>query len=117
MNPNTISFVMVIVFCVGVVVGALTIAIGFGELLYKYPIIGCIREADNDLFDNYNIMYTEESLVDVFQWQCANQYVDFNITDDKDLFVYGNKTDYGLIDNFFMFIDISSYNTTNESVI
>ena len=83
--------ILIGIFSIGMVVGALIMSLGIGGMLNRYPVVNCIYELDNALYQS-DSSFTDSSLIDVVQWRCAKQYVDFNTTDYSDLFIFKNNT-------------------------
>ena len=86
---------MLLMFVIGVIFGVFALvstSIMAGDvMLERYPIVGCIFTLDEAFYTN-TLMFTENSTIDVIQWRCAKQYVDFNITNYSDLFIINNQS-------------------------
>lgn len=94
MNKKHLIWIIPVCLIFGFIVGAVLSLIGQIIILERYPVIGCIHHMDDALNAGENkLPFTAESQREAIQWRCAKEYVDFNVTDYKEIFEAGYITE------------------------
>ncbi len=89
MNKKHLWWIIPITFAVAFFIGSYIMASGTAIIAEDYPVIGCIQSLDMQLNPLTNKMpFTVESQQAAIQWRCAREYVNFELKNYEDLFVF-----------------------------
>ena len=86
MNKKHLYWIIPLILLIGFVAGSFISSIGLGIIMQKYPLVSCIYNMDNSLnVDSNKLLFTKGSQREAIQWRCAKEFVNFNITDYKEI--------------------------------